>query len=89
MVKNVGITPYLNITVGKYNVDSEDLKLLLDYSKKKNIHFINIATRSMWRNIHDICISEEDSNHLIKMRKEYKNILRNLWDLLIEIEKEL
>ena len=45
MVKNVGITPYLNITVGKYNVDSEDLKLLLDYSKnKKYTTLLNIAT---------------------------------------------
>ena len=30
--------------------------------------------------MHDICITEEDSNHLIQMRKEYNNILRNLWD---------
>ena len=82
MVKNVGITPYLNITVGKYNVDSEDLRLLLDYSKdKKYTTLLNIATPGgMWRNMHDICITEEDSNHLIQMRKEYKNILRNLWD---------
>ena len=76
MVKNVGITPYLNITVGKYNVDSEDLKLLLDYSKnKKYTTLLNIATPGgMWRNMHDICIDENDSEHLIKMRKEYKNI---------------
>ena len=27
-VQDAGITPYLNITVGRYNADSEDLKLL-------------------------------------------------------------
>ena len=27
-----------------------------------------------------VCINEEDSNHLIEMRKHYKNMLRNLWD---------
>ena len=35
MVKKAGITPYMNITVGKYNVNSEDLRLMLEYSKDK------------------------------------------------------
>ena len=35
----------MNITVGKYNVDSEDLKMMLDYSKdNKYTTLINIAT---------------------------------------------
>ena len=29
--------PYLNVTVGHYNAKSEDLKMLLDYSKKRDI----------------------------------------------------
>ena len=40
----VGISPYLNITVGRYNAQSEDIKLLLDYSKQKNIQLLNVAT---------------------------------------------
>ena len=28
----------------------------------------------------EICINDDDRKHLIKLRKEYKNILRNLWD---------
>ena len=35
-VKNNGIDPYLNITVGRYNIGTDHLKQLLDYSKKKN-----------------------------------------------------
>ena len=37
LVKEAGIDPYLNITVGHYNAKSEDLRMLLDYSKKINI----------------------------------------------------
>ena len=82
MVKDAGIAPYFNITVGKYNVNSDDLRLMLEYSKnKKYTTLLNIATPGgMWRNMHDICIDEEDTAHLIEMRKHYKNILRNLWD---------
>ena len=81
-VQDAGITPYLNITVGRYNADSEDLKLLLDYSKNnKYTTLLNVATPGgMWANLKDICINDEDREHLIKLRKEYKNILRNLWD---------
>ena len=82
MVKKAGITPYMNITVGKYNVNSEDLRLMLEYSKdKRYTTLLNIATPGgMWSELESVCIDEEDSNHLIEMRKHYKNILRNLWD---------
>ena len=36
-VQSNGMDPYLNITVGRYNADTNHLKELLDYSKKKNI----------------------------------------------------
>ena len=35
-VQEAGMDPYLNVTVGHYNAKSEDLRLLLDYSKKEN-----------------------------------------------------
>ena len=52
-VQDAGITPYLNITVGRYNADSEDLKLLLDYSKdNKYTTLLNVATPGgMWANL--------------------------------------
>ena len=36
-VKNAGMDPYLNITVGHYNANTDHFKKLLDYSKIKNI----------------------------------------------------
>ena len=82
MVQKVGISPYLNITVGRYNAQSEDIKLLLDYSKqKKYTTLLNVATPGgMWAKMTDIMVNEEDKAYLINMRKKYKNILRNLWN---------
>ena len=37
-VQNAGMHPYLNITVGHYNAKSEDIRLMLEYSKIKNIN---------------------------------------------------
>ena len=82
MVQKVGISPYLNITVGRYNAQSEDIKLLLDYSKqKKYTTLLNVATPGgMWAKMTDIMVNDEDKAYLINMRKKYKNILRNLWN---------
>ena len=82
MVQNVGISPYLNITVGHYNAKSEDVKLLLDYSKnKKYTTLLNVATPGgMWAKMTEIMVDEDDKAYLIEMRKKYKNILRNLWN---------
>ena len=82
LVQEAGITPYMNMTVGKYNVNSDDLKLMLDYSRdQKYTTLINVATPGgMWSELESICIDEKDAKYLIEMRKKYKNILRNLWD---------
>ena len=82
MVQDAGITPYMNMTVGRYNIDTEDLKLMLEYSKdQRYTTLINVATPGgMWSELSEICVNEEDTKHLINMRKHYKNMLRNLWD---------
>ena len=81
-VQKAGMHPYLNITVGHYNAKSEDIKMMLQYSKdKKYKTLLNVATPAgMWQNLTDIMVDEEDKKHLIEMRKEYKNIMRNLWN---------
>ena len=43
-VKNAGMDPYLNITVGHYNANTAHFKELLDYSKQKDTKHC-----SMWR----------------------------------------
>ena len=82
MVREVGIDPYLNITVGHYNAKSEDLRMLLEYSKKNKYRtLINVACPSgMWNKVHDEVCDEKDREHIKKLRKEYKNLNRNLWN---------
>ena len=81
-VKNAGMSPYLNITVGHFNAFSEDIELLMQYSKdKRYTTLLNVATPGgMWHQMTDIMVDEDDKAHLIEMRKKYKNVLRNLWD---------
>ena len=82
MVQESGMDPYLNVTVGHYNAKSEDIKLLLEYSKnQKYTTLLNVAVPSgMWKNIHDIICDEDDRKYLQELRKKYQNINRNIWN---------
>jgi MoaA/NifB/PqqE/SkfB family radical SAM enzyme len=81
-VKNAGMDPYLNITVGHYNANTEHFKQLLDYSKQKRYKtLLNVAVPSgMWQNAQDIICDDKDREYLRKIRKEYKNLVRNVWN---------
>ena len=62
--------PYLNITVGHYNANTEHFKHLLDYSKKKYKTLLNVAVPSgMWQNAEDIICDDKDREYLRKIRK--------------------
>ena len=82
IVQEAGIDPYLNITVGHYNAKSEDLRMLLEYSKKNRYRtLINVACPAgMWNKVHDEVCDEDDREHLKKLRKEFKNLNRNIWN---------
>lgn len=81
-VKQNGMDPYLNITVGHYNAFNKDFKRLLDYSKKKKYRtLLNVAVPAgMWQKMDEIICDEKDRDHLKKLRKEYKNLVRNIWN---------
>ena len=81
-VKAAGMDPYLNITVGHYNADTEHFKQLLDYSKDNNYKtLLNVAVPAgMWQKMTDIICDDKDREYLKKMRKEYKNLVRNMWN---------
>jgi len=81
-VKKSGIDPYLNITVGRYNIGTDHLKQLLDYSKQKKYRtLLNVAVPAgMWQKMEDIICNDEDREFLRKIRKEYKNLVRNIWN---------
>ena len=81
-VKDVGMDPYLNITVGRYNIGTDHLKKLLDYSKdQKYKTLLNVAVPAgMWQKMDEIICNDEDRQYLRKIRKEYKNLVRNIWN---------
>ena len=81
-VRNAGMDPYLNITVGHYNANTDHFKQLLDYSKEKRYKtLLNVAVPSgMWQNAEDIICDDKDRKYLRKIRKEYKNLVRNIWN---------
>ena len=82
-VKNAGMDPYLNITVGRYNIESNDFKELLDYSKKKRYRTL-LNVQYQRQNMEEIICNDEDREHLRNLRREYKNLVRNIWGLLIK-----
>ena len=71
-VKDAGMDPYLNITVGRYNANTDHFKQLLDYSKdQKYKTLLNVAVPSgMWQNAEDIICNDEDRAYLRKIRKK-------------------
>jgi AdoMet-dependent heme synthase len=81
-VKNAGMDPYLNITVGHYNANTDHFKQLLDYSKEKKYKtLLNVAVPAgMWQKMDEIICDDKDREYLRKIRKEYKNLVRNVWN---------
>ena len=81
-VQKAGMDPYLNITVGRYNANTDHFKRLLDYSKQKRYKtLLNVAVPAgMWQNMDDIICNDDDRAYLRKIRKEYKNLVRNIWN---------
>ena len=81
-VKEEGMDPYLNITVGHYNAHTDHLKQLLDYSKDQKYRtLLNVAVPAgMWHQAEEIICDDKDREYLRKIRKDYKNLVRNIWN---------
>ena len=82
LVQKYGMDPYLNITVGHYNIHTDHLKKLLDYSKQQKYKtLINVAVPAgMWQKMDQIICNDEDREYLKKLRRDYKNLVRNIWN---------
>jgi MoaA/NifB/PqqE/SkfB family radical SAM enzyme len=80
--QTAGMSAYMNITVGHYNAFSEDFEELLKYSKDKGYTtLLNVACPSgAWKDNENVMVDDKDKAHLIRMRKKYKNIFRNIWN---------
>ena len=81
-VQNAGMDPYLNVTVGHYNAFDPGFEELLKYSKNNDYKtLINIAIPAgMWLHVQDMMLDDADREHLKKLRKQYKNLVRNIWN---------
>ena len=81
-VKEAGMDPYMNITVGHFNAFSEDVEKLCSYSAEHGYQtFINIAIPSgNWQGHLDVVVDDLDRARLIELRKKYKNLNRDLWN---------
>jgi MoaA/NifB/PqqE/SkfB family radical SAM enzyme len=81
-VQKAGMDPYLNITVGHYNANTDHFKQLLDYSKQKRYKtLLNVAVPAgMWQKMDNIICDDKDREYLRKIRKEYNNLVRNVWN---------
>ena len=81
-VQDVGMDPYLNITMGHYNAFDPAFEELVKYSYDKNYKtLINVAVPAgMWSQMNDIMLDDKDREHLYSLRKEYKNLVRNIWN---------
>lgn len=81
-VRNNGMDPYLNITIGHYNAFDKNVIALLEYSKQQKYRtLLNVAVPAgMWQKMGDIMCDENDRKHIQKLRKEYKNLVRNIWN---------
>ena len=60
----------------------QHFKELLDYSKQKRYKtLLNVAVPSgMRKNAEDIICDDKDREYLREIRKEYKNLVRNIWN---------
>lgn len=81
-VKDAGMDPFVNITVGHFNAFSEDVEQLCKYSYDHGYQtFINIAIPSgNWQGHLDVVVDDRDRTHLIELRKKYGNVNRDLWN---------
>lgn len=81
-VKDAGMDPFMNITVGHFNAFSEDLEKLCQYSYDHGYKtFINIAIPSgNWRGNLDVIVDDKDREKLMELRKKYGNLLRDIWN---------
>lgn len=81
-VKEEGMEPFMNITIGHYNAFSSELEEQLAYSYEHGFKSIlNAAVPAgCWKDNYDIMLTEEDTKHIEELRKKYPNMVRDLWD---------
>ncbi|MCM1185091.1 MAG: radical SAM protein [Lachnoclostridium sp.] len=81
-VKAEGMEPFMNITVGHYNAFSPELEEQLAFSYDNGFQTIlNAAVPAgCWKGNYEVMLTQEDTAHILELRKKYPNMVRDLWD---------
>lgn len=80
--KEFGMKPYVNIVVGHYNAQSEELRRFLDRLEERGygIVFNCAAPTGNWRGNYEVMLTEEDSAAIETLKREHTSIIRDLWN---------
>lgn len=80
--KGAGMKPYVNIVVGHYNAQSEELRRFLDRLDEHGygIVFNCAAPTGNWRGNYEVMLTEEDSAAVEALKREHPSIIRDLWN---------
>lgn len=89
--QQAGMKAYVNIVVGHYNAQSQELKEFVSYLEENNWGIVfNCASPSgNWKGNYDVMLTEEDTKVLEQMKKDYPDIIRDLWNFLNPNDKQL
>lgn len=81
-VQKEGIDAFMNITVGHFNAFSKELENQIAFSYENGFKTIlNAAVPAgCWKGNFEIMLTNEDSKHLLELRKKYPNIVRDIWN---------
>ena len=80
--KRAGMKPFINIVIGHYNAQSDELRFFCEQMLDKNYGVaFNCATPTgNWQGNYDIMLSSEDTECIMELRYNNKEIIRDLWN---------
>lgn len=83
-VQQAGMKAYVNIVVGHYNAQSDELKEFVSFLEKNNwgIVFNCACPCGNWRGNYEVMMTEEDSKAVELLKREHPDIIRDLWNFL-------
>ncbi len=81
-VRDAGMEACMNITVGHYNIFSDELRRQLAFCSEKGFSSVlNAAVPAgCWKGQYEVMLTEEDRRHLGELRKEFPNATRDIWN---------
>lgn len=90
-VKQAGMDPFMNITIGHYNAFSPEIEDLMKYSLDHGYKTIlNAAVPAgCWQGNTEAMLTETDTKHIEDLRKKYGNVVRDLWNPFDRKQEEI